>query len=184
MTTARETGELQPVHTNGGIVYYPKTDRDRRIDQTTAALENDLTVRAARHLRHVCEIYRIDPPTIGEIHEYASVAFDVLEDDTNLNDWLIDYIDDREQVAGDRCQSIFRRLDTYARLDTETAQAIADTSETARFASSCDPCVLVLTTSSGGAIVADISGGAVHEYDPQPRRRTPLAYIAGLFRGR
>jgi hypothetical protein len=150
----------------------------------TTTLETDLTVRAARHLRDICTSYRIDPPSVADVHEYAAVAFDVLEDGINLTDWLIDYIDARETTAGHRCQSIFQRLDTYARLDDLTAQAVADTSETARFASSCDPCVLVMVTSSGGAIVADISGGAVHEYDPLPRRRTPLAYIAGLFRGR
>jgi hypothetical protein len=150
----------------------------------TTALETDLTVRAARHLRDVCAIYRVDPPTVAEIHEYVSVAFYVLEDGTNLSDWLIDYIDAREQVAGDRCQSIFQRLDTYAHLDDPTAQAVADTSEQARFAASCDPCVLVLITSSGGAIVADISGGAVHEYDPLPERRSPLRYLADLFRSR
>lgn len=151
---------------------------------TTMTLETDLTVRAARHLRDVCAIYRIDPPTVAEIHEYASVAFDVLADGTDLSDWLIDFIDRREQIAGDRCQSIFARLHAYARLDAPTSQAVADTSEQARFASSCDPCVLVLVTSSGGAIVADISGGAVHEFDPLPERRTPLRYIADPFRSR
>jgi hypothetical protein len=148
----------------------------------TTALETDLTVRAARHLRTICTTFKIDPPTVADIHEYAAVAFDVLEDGINLTDWLIDYIDARETIAGNRCQSIFHRLDTYARLDDATAQAVADTSETARFASSCDPCVLVMVTSAGGAIVADISGGAVHEFDPLPRRRTPLVTIAGLFR--
>lgn len=166
------------------------------------ALETDLTVRAARHLRETCAIYRVDPPTVADIYEYASVAFDVLADEEaaelhgrrdgvspsftfNLDprQWLDNYIDARERAAGDRCQSIFDRLDAYARLDDAVAHRVADISEAARFAS-CDPCVLVLVTHSGGAIVADISGGAVHEFDPLPRRRTPLAYLAGLFRGR
>lgn len=134
-------------------------------------LETDLTVRAARHLREVCAIYRIDPPSVAEVHEYASVAFDVLEDNLDLNDWLIDFIDAREQVAGDRCQSIFARLDAYARLDDATAQAVADTSEDARFAHSCDPRVLVMVTSSGGAIVADLAGAHVHEFGPELSRR-------------
>lgn len=151
----------------------------------TTALETDLTARAARHLRETCAIYRVDPPTVADIYEYASVAFDVLEDDVpDPRQWLDNYICDRQDIAGARCKAIFDRLDTYARLDDAVAQRVVDISERARFASSCDPCVLVLTTSSGGAIVADISGGAVHEFDPLPRRRTPLAYLAGLFRGR
>jgi hypothetical protein len=145
-------------------------------------LETDLTVRADQHLREVCAIYRIDPPSVAEVHEYASVAFDVLEDGADLSDWLVDFIDAREQVAGARCQSIFARLDAYARLDAATAQAVVDTSEAARFAHSCDPRVLVLVTSSGAAIVADLAGANVHEFDATPRRRTPLAYLADLFR--
>lgn len=150
----------------------------------TTALETDLTARAARHLRETCAIYRVDPPSVADIHEYASVAFDVLEDGADPRDWLDNYIDARERVAGDRCQSIFARLHTYAHLDAATAQRVVDISEQARFASSCDPCVLVLVTHDGGAIVADISGGAVDEFDPLPQCRTPLAYLACILRSR
>lgn len=149
----------------------------------STALETDLTVRAARHLRETCAIYRVDPPTITDIYEYASVAFDVLEDGISPGLWLDNYIGDRQDVAGARCQSIFDRLDAYARLDDAVAQRIADISEAARFAS-CDPCVLVLVTHDGGAIIADISGGAIDIFEALPRRRTPLAYLAGLSRSR
>lgn len=164
----------------GGVVFFKvgddrtaPADADEAVREVTTT--SPLVQRAERHLRETCAIYRIDPPSVADVHEYASVAYDVLEDGIAPMTWLDDFIDARETIAGNRCQSIFRRLDLYARLDDPTAQTVADTSEDARFASPCDPRVLVLVTTSGGAIVADLSAGAVHEYTPTLPRRARRA---------
>jgi hypothetical protein len=133
----------------------------RPAEAPTAVLSTDpLTERAARVLRDVCAGYRIDPPSVEDIEAYASVVFDVTEDAIDPQDWLVDFIDERETAAGDRCQAIFGLLDRYAKLPDDVAQAVANLAEDARFASPCDPCVLVLVTHDGSAIVADLAGGS------------------------
>lgn len=170
---------------SGGVVYY-KVAAEGTLgeqDETPTTLPTgDLHDRAARFLRHTCTMYRVDPPSVADIMEWASVAFDVTEDHVNSQDWLDDFIDARERVAGERCQAVFGMLDRFARLDDATAQTVADLSEDARFASPCDPQVLVMVTADGGAIVADLAGRNVHEFDPRPRRRSPWAFLADLWR--
>jgi hypothetical protein len=127
--------------------------------------------RAATFLREVCAMNRIAPPSNADVEEYQSVVFDVTEDPIDPTAWLDDYIGAGENAAGDRCQAIFDRLDRYARLHPDDAQAVADTAEDARFASPCDPCVLVLVTHDGSAIVADLAGADVQAFTPPLTRR-------------
>lgn len=140
--------------------------------------------RAERFLRDTCEMYRVDPPSVEDVRAWASVAFDVTDEPVRPEAWLDDFIGERETAAGERCQAIFGLLDRYARLDDGSAQAVADLSEDARFASPCDPCVLVLVTHDGSAIVADLAGGDVQTFGAElswrerraQRRRDRRAY--------
>lgn len=129
--------------------------------------------RCAEDLRQTCANYRIDPPSLADFRTY----FLLWLNGDGAEDWLDDYIDAGETAAGERCQAIFGRLDRYARLEDATAQAVADTSEDARFAS-CDPCVLVMVTHDGSAIVADFAGADVQVFEPQRSRRERRAQRA------
>jgi hypothetical protein len=161
---------------DGAVVFYKVGARgtlgEPESDEPPAVLPTgELHARADAYLRTLCAGYRVDPPSVEDVMAWASVAFDVTEDPIDPQEWLDDFIDARETVAGERCQAIFGHLDRYARLDDATAQAVADTSEDARFASPCDPRVLVMVTAEGGAIVADLAGRHADEHGPLLSRR-------------
>jgi hypothetical protein len=162
---------------DGTVVFYKVGEdrgalRDDATDKPAPVLPTGpLHERADAYLRTLCAGYRVDPPSVADVLAYASVANDVTEDPIDPQEWLDDYIDARETVAGNRCQAIFGLLDRYARLDDESAQAVADLSEDARFASPCDPRVLVLVTHDGSAIVADLAGADVQTFGPTLTRR-------------
>lgn len=168
-------GQLKRRPDEDGTVHFFKAHEvevDEQDDRSTPVLAvSPLLQQADAYLRTLCTGYRVDPPSVADVQEYASVAFDVTEDGADPELWVDDFIGARETTAGKRCRVIFERLDRYARLDDATAQAVADRSEDARMASPCDPRVLVLVTHDGSAIVADLAGGDVQTFAPALSRR-------------
>jgi len=145
-----------------------------------AGLATEKTRQLFDALHESCRAARLDPPFIDEFADYV-VALACGRGEA----WLKVFIGEREAEAQRRCLAIYETLDRFARLNRVDYQDVAFAAEDARFACSCDPRVLVLVTSAGGAIVADLAGGHVEEFSPRPRgHRTPLRWLADLWLGR
>lgn len=143
-------------------------------------LETDPTVRAARFLRETCAMFRVDPPSVEDVQEYASVAFDVTDTPIDPCTWLDAFIDEREAAAGDRAVALYARL---KHLPSGMAQTVFECTEDARFASPCGPPPRVIVLYCGTVIVSD-NQGDTWTFDPNPPPRRPLRWLADLWLGR
>lgn len=59
--------ELQAVHTNDGIVWYPKTDRDRKVDATMERVAREIELEEVGAQKVAPGVYRLE----DEHHVYA-----------------------------------------------------------------------------------------------------------------